>query len=73
MVCIIPYHVFSCVTGWDCVLCCIIITVMYDIIDKRINMGKKILAIVGALIGGGLGIAILGTGTQVAQAGVQFN
>lgn len=29
---------------------------------------KKLIAILGALIGGGLGIALIGSGTQVAHA-----
>jgi hypothetical protein len=36
-------------------------------------MFRKIFAIVGALIAGGLGIAVLSTGTQVAHAGIQMN
>jgi hypothetical protein len=34
---------------------------------------KKMLAIIGALIGGGIGIAVLGAAPQVAHAGVQLN
>ena len=34
---------------------------------------RKVFAIVGALITGGLGIVILGTGTQVVQAGFTNN
>jgi len=30
---------------------------------------RKLLAIIGALIGGGLGIALISTGTQMAHAG----
>ena len=36
-------------------------------------MAKKILAIVGALIGGGLGIALISTATQAAHAVVYNN
>jgi hypothetical protein len=36
-------------------------------------MARKFLAIIGAIIGGGLGIVVLGSATQVAHAGMQFN
>jgi hypothetical protein len=34
---------------------------------------RKMLAIIGALIAGGLGIALISSGTQLAHAGVQLN
>jgi hypothetical protein len=34
---------------------------------------RKILAIIGALIGGGLGIALIGSGTQAAHAALSSN
>jgi len=34
---------------------------------------KKILAIIGALIAGGLGIAVVSAVPQAAHAGMQFN
>jgi hypothetical protein len=36
-------------------------------------MRKKILAIIGALIGGGLGIAVIGSGTHAAHAALSMN
>ena len=36
-------------------------------------MTKKIFAIIGALIGGGLGIALISSGTQMAHAGILMN
>jgi hypothetical protein len=36
-------------------------------------MGKKILAMIGALIGGGLGIALISTGAQMAHAAITVN
>jgi hypothetical protein len=36
-------------------------------------MARKILAILWAIIGGGLGIAVLGSATQVAHAGMSVN
>jgi hypothetical protein len=36
-------------------------------------MAKKILAIIGALIAGGLGIALISSGTQMAHAGTMLN
>ena len=38
-----------------------------------VEMFRKIFAIVSGIIAGGLGIAILGTGTQVAHAGISAN
>ena len=54
---------------WDIV----IIKLIYQHFGSFVEMFRKIFAIVGAVIAGGLGIAILGTGTQVAHAGVQLN
>ena len=34
---------------------------------------NKIIAIIGALIGGGLGIALIGSGTQAAHAALTTN
>ena len=34
---------------------------------------KKLLAIIGALIAGGIGIAVMSAAPQAAQAGVQLN
>jgi hypothetical protein len=36
-------------------------------------MGRKILAIISALIGGGLGIALISTATQAAHAALTQN
>jgi hypothetical protein len=36
-------------------------------------MAKKIWAIIGALIAGGLGIGLVSLGTQAAQAGINAN
>lgn len=44
----------------------------YDF-DIFVEMFRKIFAIVGAVIAGGLGIAILETGTQIAHAGIKIN
>jgi hypothetical protein len=34
---------------------------------------KKLIAIIGALIGGGLGIALISSGTQAANAALSTN
>jgi hypothetical protein len=34
---------------------------------------KKLLAIIGAIIGGGLGIALISSGTQAAHAAMSTN
>jgi hypothetical protein len=34
---------------------------------------RKIFAVIGALIGGGLGIAVLGSASQAVNAGVAMN
>jgi len=36
-------------------------------------MARKFLAIIGAFIGGGLGIAVLGTASQAAHAAMTMN
>jgi hypothetical protein len=36
-------------------------------------MRRKLLAIIGALIGGGLGIALISSGTQAAHAALSQN
>jgi hypothetical protein len=38
-----------------------------------IDMRKKIFAIIGALIAGGIGIAVVSAAPQAAQAGVAIN
>lgn len=51
---------------------CYVVVISFIYFDF-VEMFRKIFAIVGAIIAGGLGVAILGTGTQVAHAGIQIN
>jgi hypothetical protein len=44
---------------------------LYSGLRAVIEMARKLFAIIGAFIGGGLGIAVLGT--QAAHAGVLMN
>ena len=46
---------------------------LYHELEVRGKMARKILAVIGALIGGGLGIAVLGSATQAAYAALSQN
>jgi hypothetical protein len=46
---------------------------LYNRVLLEINEMRKIFAIIGALIGGGLGIAVLGSTSQAANAALSQN